>query len=157
MRRARVSAEYVALPRQAEPAHFEIYSVRDQVHWRLLSRNNRDGGQSSAGFADAASCRLGLARLREIVDQLQPQHVLTSDNRWNWSLLLGDEILARSSHSFDRRIRCVSACEWFYRTAPLATIREGLRIVRGGASSRSVGRSTRGLDDNLGFVSSPSA
>ena len=147
-----MTAEPVALPRQAEPAHFEIYSVRDQVHWRLLSRNNRDGGQSSAGFADAAECRLGLARLIEVVDQLQPQHMLTSDNRWNWALLLGDEVLARSSHSFDRRIRCVSACEWFYRTAPLATIREGLRIVRGGAASRSAARPDR-LDDNLGFVS----
>jgi hypothetical protein len=152
-----MTAEFVPLPRQAEPAHFEIYSVRNQVHWRLLSRNNRDGGQSSSGFADAAECRLGLARLMEVVDQLQPQHMLTSDNRWNWALLLGDEVLARSSHSFDRRIRCVSACEWFYRTAPLATIREGLRIVRGGAPSRGAARSARvGLDDNLGFVSSPS-
>jgi hypothetical protein len=151
-----MSAEYIALPRQPEPAHFEIYSVRDEVHWRLLSRNNRDGGQSSTGFADAAACRLGLARLMDVVDHLQPQHVLASGNRWNWALLLGDEVLARSSHSFDRRIRCVSACEWFYRTAPLATIREGLRIVRGGAPSRSVGRPARsGLDDNLGFVSSP--
>jgi hypothetical protein len=115
---------------QAEPAHFEIYSVREAVHWRLLSRNNRDGGQSSYGFADAAACRLGLARLMQVVDQLQPQHVLGRDNRWNWALLLGDEILARSSHSFDRRIRCVAACDWFYRTAPLATIRDGLRVVR---------------------------
>ena len=151
-----MSAEYVALPRPAEPAHFEIYSVRDEVHWRLLSRNNRDGGQSSTGFADAAACRLGLARLIEVADKLQPQHVLTSDNRWNWALLLGDEVLARSSHSFDRRIRCVSACDWFYRTAPLATIRDGLRIVRGGASSRGSARAARGgLDDNLGIVSSP--
>jgi hypothetical protein len=125
-----MSAGYAALPRQAELAHFEIYSVREQVHWRLLSRNNRDGGQSSSGFADAAACRIGLARLREVVGQLQPQHVLARDNRWNWALLLGDEILARSSHSFDRRVRCVAACEWFYRTAPLATIRDGLRVVR---------------------------
>jgi hypothetical protein len=125
-----MSAEYAALPRPPEAAHFEIYSVREQVHWRLLSRNNRDGGQSSGGFADVAACRLGLARLMDVVDQLQPQHVLARDNRWNWALLLGDEILARSSHSFDRRIRCVAACEWFYRTAPLATIRDGLRVVR---------------------------
>jgi hypothetical protein len=152
MRQARVSAEYVALPRQAEPAHFEIYSVRDEVHWRLLSRNNRDGGQSSTGFADAAACRLGLAQLMEVVGQLQPQHVLTSDNRWKWALLLGDEVLARSSHSFDRRLRCVSACEWFYRTAPLATIRDGLRVVRGGGASRAVAPAARG---GLGFVSSP--
>jgi hypothetical protein len=130
-----MSAEYAVLPRSAGPAHFEIYSVRDQVRWRLLSRNNRDGGQSSSGFADAAACRLSISRLRDVVDHLQPQHMLTADNRWNWALLLGDEILARSSHSFDRRIRCVSACEWFYRTAPLATIGDGLRVVRGGAAT----------------------
>jgi hypothetical protein len=152
-----MSAECVPLPRPPEPAHFEIYSVRDEVHWRLLSRNNRDGGQSSSGFADAAACRLGLARLVALVDQLQPQHVLTTDNRWNWALLLGDEILARSSHSFDRRIRCVAACEWFHRTAPLATIREGLRVVRGGAAGRPSGRLGRGTGpgDGPGFVTSP--
>ena len=116
-------------PRQAGPAHFEIFSVRDDVHWRLLSRNNRVGGQSRTGFADAAACRLGIARLLQLLPQLQAQHVLTQ-NRWNWSFVLGDEVLARSSHSFDRRIRCMAASDWFYRTAPLAGIRDGLRVVR---------------------------
>jgi hypothetical protein len=116
-------------PRSAAPAHFEIFSVRAEVHWRLLSRNNRVGGQSRTGFTDAAAARLGIARLLELLPQLQAQHVLTQ-NRWNWSLVLGDEVLARSSHSFDRRIRCIAASEWFYRTAPLAGIRDGLRVVR---------------------------
>lgn len=124
-----MSAEYAQLPTQAAPAHFEIFSLRDEVHWRLLSRNNRVGGQSGAGFADAPVCRLGIARLLDVLPQLQAQHVLTQ-NRWNWAFILGDEILARSSHSFDRRIRCMSASEWFYRTAPLAGIRDGLRVVR---------------------------
>jgi hypothetical protein len=125
-----MTASYVALPRQSEPAHFELFSVRNEVHWRLLSRNNRSGGRSSTGFASAAACKLGIARLVDALAELQPQHVLTADNRWNWALLLGDETLARSSHSFDRRIRCVAACDWFYRTAPEATIRDGLRVVR---------------------------
>jgi hypothetical protein len=116
-------------PRPAGPAHFELFSLRAEVHWRLLSRNNRVGGQSRTGFGDAAACRLGIARLLELLPQLQAQHVLTQ-NRWNWSLVLGDEILARSSHSFDRRIRCIAASDWFYRTAPLAGIRDGLRVVR---------------------------
>jgi hypothetical protein len=124
-----MSAGYAELPTQAAPAHFEIFSLRDEVHWRLLSRNNRVGGQSSAGFADAAACRLGVARLLDVLPELQAQHVLTQ-NRWNWALILGNEVLARSSHSFDRRIRCMAASDWFYRTAPLAGIRDGLRVVR---------------------------
>jgi hypothetical protein len=129
-----VSEEYAEPPRQAGPAHFEIFSVRDQVHWRLLSRNNRDGGQSSTGFADAAACRAGIARMVGLLPQMQAQHLLTKDYRWNWTLLLGDEVLARSSHSFDRRTRCIAACDWFYRAAPLAGIREGLRVVRSSAA-----------------------
>jgi hypothetical protein len=124
-----MSAAEAGPPRQAGPAHFELFSLRAEVHWRLLSRNNRVGGQSRTGFADAAACRLGIARLLELLPQLQAQHVLTQ-NRWNWSLVLGDETLARSSHSFDRRIRCIAASDWFYRTAPLAAISDGLRVVR---------------------------
>jgi hypothetical protein len=129
-----MSEQYAEPPRQAGPAHFEIFSVRDQVHWRLLSRNNRDGGQSSTGFADGPACRAGIARMLELLPQLQAQHLLTTDYRWNWTLLLGDEVLARSSHSFDRRTRCIAACDWFYRAAPLAGIREGLRVVRSSAA-----------------------
>lgn len=125
-----MSEQYADPSRQAGPAHFEIFSVRDQVHWRLLSRNNRDGGQSSIGFADAAACRAGIARMLDVLPQLQTQHLLTQQYRWNWALLLGDEVLARSSHSFDRRTRCIAASEWFYRSAPLAGIRDGLRVVR---------------------------
>jgi len=125
-----MAEQYADPPRQAGPAHFEIFSVRDQVHWRLLSRNNRDGGQSSTGFADAAACRAGIARMLQLLPELQAQHLLTPQYRWNWALLLGDQVLARSSHSFDRRTRCIAACEWFYRSAPLAGIRDGMRVVR---------------------------
>jgi hypothetical protein len=126
-----VSPPHSTVPSQIEPAHFEIFSLRGEVHWRLLSRNNRNGGQSSSGFADVAACQSGIARLIDVLAELRPQYVLTDGKRWEWALALGEEVLARSSHSFDRRIRCVSACEWFYRTAPLATVHDRLRIVRG--------------------------
>jgi len=125
-----MTAECETLPRPALPGYFEIFSLNGLVHWRLLSRNNRDSGQSALPFSDRKSCELGIARLIEAMHDLQTQHTLT-DNRWNWALLLDGEVLARSSHSFDRRIRCVAACDWFRSTAPLAAIRDGQRVVRG--------------------------
>ena len=131
-----MTAECEIIPPRALPGYFEIFTLDDQVHWRLLSRNNRDSGQSALSFADRKSCEFGIARLIEVIDELQPQHMLTN-NRWNWALLLDGQVLARSSHSFDRRIRCAAACDWFRSTAPLAAIRDGQRVARGPRLRRS--------------------
>ncbi len=125
----------VVPPRPAS-GYFEIFSLNGQVHWRLLSRNNRNGGRSITPFPDLESCQLGIARLIEVIPQVRRQQMLTADNRWNWALLLGQQVLARSSQSFDRRIRCAAACEWFCRAAPLATIRAGQRVVGGSRPGR---------------------
>ncbi|HYK27505.1 MAG TPA: hypothetical protein VEV61_06010 [Streptosporangiaceae bacterium] len=130
-----MTAEREVLPAQALPGYFEIFTLHGQVHWRLLSRNNRDSGQSGLPFSDRKACQLGIARMIEVMPELQPQHTLT-DNRWNWALQVDGEVLARSSHSFDRRIRCVAACDWFRSAAPLAAIRDGQRVVRGPRLSR---------------------
>jgi hypothetical protein len=111
-------------------AHFEMYSRgRAGVHWRLLSANNRDSGQSASGFTDIDACRSGLDRLLGLLDELQPMYTLTTGQRWEWTLVLRDVPLARSSRSFDRRLRCGAAIEWFIRTAPLAAIRTTPRVA----------------------------
>jgi len=120
--------------RPREVAHFEMYSLRsgngDGVHWRLLSANNRDSGQSGSGFPDVDACRCAIDKLLELLGVLRPSFTLTADHRWHWTLALNDEVLARSSRSFDRRLRCVAASQWFLRTAPNATIRLTLRVAR---------------------------
>jgi hypothetical protein len=116
-----------ARPRPAG-AHFEIYSrAPGEFHWRLLSANNRDSGQSWASFPDAAACRAGLDSLIELLGRLRPLYTPTADQRWQWALALGDVPLARSSRSFDRRLRCVAACDRFIEVAPLATARTAQR------------------------------
>jgi hypothetical protein len=115
---------------RAWPAHFEMYSLgQDGVHWRLLSANNRGAGRSASSYPDVEACRSGLERLLGVINDLQPSHTLTFDHRWEWQLGNGDTIVARSSHSFDRRLRCVAACDWFIRTAPLAGIHSTLRVT----------------------------
>lgn len=114
-----------------EAAHFEMYSRgRDSVYWRLLSANNRDSGQSGTGFPDADACQSAIARMLSLLSELRAVYTLTADHRWHWTLALSDEVVARSSRSFDRRLRCVSASEWFRRVAPGAAIRTGLRVAR---------------------------
>jgi hypothetical protein len=109
--------------------HFELYSVGPTVRWRLLAANNRDSGQSALGYADADACRAGLASLLDMIGELQPHFARTAGQRWQWQLALGDQALARSSRSFDRRPRCEAACEWFIRMAPVAAIGTTLRVV----------------------------
>ncbi len=109
--------------------HFEIYSRGQQVHWRLLSANNRDSGQSASSFPDVDACRSALGELLDLLDELRPLYTLTADHRWDWTLARNDVVLARSSRSFDRRLRCIAASEWFLRTAPAAVVRTALRIV----------------------------
>jgi hypothetical protein len=112
-------------------AHFEMYSLRGTVRWRLLSANNRDTGQSAAGFATADECRAELEKMLEVIGELQPLHTVTANQRWEWQLVLGDVVIARSSRSFDRRLRCEAACHWFIRVAPAAAINDSLRVVLG--------------------------
>lgn len=111
--------------------HFEMYLLDQTVRWRLLSANNRDSGQSAESFADAESCRAALDHLLAVIKELQPLHSLTADQRWEWKLSLGNVVLARSSRSFDRRLRCEAACDWFVRMAPSAAISSTLRVVLG--------------------------
>jgi hypothetical protein len=103
---------------------------QDGVHWRLLSANNRDSGQSGSGFPDVDACRSAIDRLLDLIRDLRPLYTLAPDHRWHWTLALNDEILAKSSRSFDRRLRCVAASQWFLRAAPNATVRAALRVAR---------------------------
>jgi hypothetical protein len=118
--------------RPREIAHFEMYSLRSasEVHWRLLSANNRDSGQSGSGYPDVEACRGAIDKLLEVLATARPSYTLTADHRWHWTLAHGDEVLARSSRSFDRRLRCVAASQWFLQAAPSATIRTTLRVAR---------------------------
>jgi hypothetical protein len=106
-----------------------MYSLSQTVRWRLLSANNRDSGQSPVGYPDADSCRAGLDHLLTVIGELQPVHILAKGQRWEWQLALGGVVLAKSSRSFDRRLRCDAACAWFIQMAPLAAIGVNLRVV----------------------------
>lgn len=110
-------------------AHFDIYSLGQVVRWRLLAANNRDSGQSAVGYADAEACREALARLLGALAELQTHHLRTPDQRWQWQLALGHEVLAQASRSFDRRHQCETASTWFIRMAPLAVIGTTNRVV----------------------------
>jgi hypothetical protein len=115
---------------RAGPGHFEMYSLgQGGVHWRLLSANNRSAGRSASSYPDVEACRSGLERLLSVIKDLQPSHLLSLDHRWEWQLANGDTMVARSSHSFDRRLRCVAACDWFIRMAPLAGIPNTVRVI----------------------------
>jgi hypothetical protein len=117
-------------PARVGGPHFEIYSRgQDGVHWRLLSANNRDGGHSGSGFPDFDACRTALDELLGLLGELRPTYNLTADHRWDWTLVRNDLVLARSARSFDRRLRCMAASEWFLETAPTAVIRSALRIA----------------------------
>ena len=110
--------------------HFEIYSRgQAQVHWRLLSANNRDSGQSGSGFPSVEACKSALNDLLGLLGELRPQYTLTANHRWDWTLIREGVVLARSSRSFDRRLRCIAASEWFLRTAPVAVIGAALRVI----------------------------
>ena len=110
--------------------HFEIYSRGPgQVYWRLLSANNRDSGQSGSGFPHVEACQSALTELLGLLAELRPQYTLTANHRWDWTLVRDDVVLARSSRSFDRRLRCIAASEWFLRTAPVAVIGAVLRVI----------------------------
>jgi hypothetical protein len=116
-------------------AHFELYVLHGTVRWRLLSANNRDTGQSAGGFATVEACRAELDRMLRVIGELQPLHTVTANQRWEWRLALGDVVLARSSRSFDRRLRCAAACDWFIRVAPAAAISDSPRVVHGRSQS----------------------
>jgi hypothetical protein len=128
--RADISARYGL---QARPVHvtthFDFYSVGHLVRWRLLAANNRDSGQSAVGYPSADACREALARLLGSLGELQAHHLRTPDQRWQWQLALGDEVLAQASRSFDRRHQCETACLWFIRMAPVAAIGATIRVV----------------------------
>jgi hypothetical protein len=110
--------------------HFEIYSRNQgQVRWRLLSANNRDSGQSGSSFPDVEACLSALNELLGLLGELRPQYTLTANHRWDWTLIRDEVVLARSSRSFDRRLRCIAASEWFLRTAPVAVIGAVLRVI----------------------------
>lgn len=118
----------VTRPRAGRP-HFEMYSINQLVRWRLLSANNRDSGQSPVGYPDAETCRAGLDYLLSVIGDLQPVHMLAKGQRWEWQLVLDGAVLAKSSRSFDRRLRCDAACAWFVQMAPMAAIGVNLRVV----------------------------
>jgi hypothetical protein len=109
--------------------HFEIYSVGPSVRWRLLAANNRDSGQSAVSYPDADACRAGLAGFLDALGELEPHLVSIAGQVWQWRLALGDQVLAQSSRSFDRRLRCEAACDWFVRMAPVAAIGTTLRVA----------------------------
>jgi hypothetical protein len=118
------------VPARAGVPHFEIYSRGPEgVHWRLLSANNRDSGHSGSSFPDVDACRTALGELLGLLGELRPTYTLTAEHRWDWTLAHHDVVLARSARSFDRRLRCMAASEWFLHTAPAAVIRTALRIA----------------------------
>jgi hypothetical protein len=93
----------------------------DGVHWRLLSANKRDIGHSGSGFPDVAAGLADLETMLAHLADLKPVYSFKGQ-RWSWALGLEEQVLAKSSRSFDRRVRCVAACERFIRTAPLAMV-----------------------------------
>jgi hypothetical protein len=113
---------------QSAGLYFQTYAPtgrRGSVRWRLLSGNNRDMGRGALDYPDLESCVLGLKEIVHRIDALEKKIMPAGDNRWQWQMLLDDEVVAVSGHAFDRRVRCEMSSTRFMQLAPLADFRGG--------------------------------
>jgi hypothetical protein len=125
----------------ASRAQFQIYSlgVTGCVRWRLLGRNNRDLGRGADEYSDVDAARAGITQTQRTLDTLERSVVRVNGSGWIWRLGLDGRTLVSSTHAFDRRIRCVCACQLFVELASDADIRDGLLMSTWNAEAPLVG------------------
>lgn len=95
--------------------HVQLFAETDHdvVRWRLLGGNNRELGRGRESFADPESCWLVIKQLQTDADDVQPTIRRVGSHSWSWQLMRGDDVIAESSHAYDRRIRCEQAMAHF--------------------------------------------
>jgi hypothetical protein len=107
------------------------------VRWRLLGGNNRDLGRGCLDYPDAATCLAGLRATLTDLALLEPAMLRAEHGRWVWRLRKAGEDVVVSGHPFDRKLRCVEACDRFLRLSPSAEIHDDAVVMsRGGHAFR---------------------
>ncbi len=101
-------------------------------NWRLLAANNRETGRGTSLHLDERACRDEIRRLQCASHRLVARARRASLGRWSWELALDDVVVAASTHTFDRMIRCeqvVATVAARLAAAPIAAgvIDSGLR------------------------------
>lgn len=111
----------------AGKSHLQLFVLAPSalVTWRLLSGNNREIGRAVDGFEDAESTRLAIKQAQAQLDELVTKVRRVASNHWGWELLTAHGPLVRSSHRFDRLIRCEQGAAQFrlqFAEAPVGAV-----------------------------------
>lgn len=118
----------------APAAVVQLYASRPAgpVRWRLLGANHRDLGRGAHDFMNGAQCLEAVQMLARRLDQAAPSLSRAADGRWTWRLVLDGGVVARSSHGFDRRLRCSDAVRRFIRLTAVAQLRPEVVVLEHG-------------------------
>jgi hypothetical protein len=108
--------------------HVQLFTLRPrpEVHWRLLSGNNREVGRGAEMYADVEAAIVAIKQFQLRVVELVPQVGRASPNHWRWTLSLAATTVVASGHPFDRQIRCKQALAQFLSLFSSAPIGDGL-------------------------------
>ncbi|MBV9593888.1 MAG: hypothetical protein JO147_08875 [Actinobacteria bacterium] len=109
---------------EAGRAHFQMYAAdaRSDVHWRLLSANNRDLGRGVVGYRDPESCLLSIKLIVISLDGLEMQVRRRESSEWRWTLGTDGEAIVVGAHGYDRQVRCHQAVRQFLDCASTASV-----------------------------------
>jgi hypothetical protein len=93
------------------------------VMWRLLSGNNRELGRSAKAFGDLESAVAGVMKTRAGVRLLDSRIVHeVRPSQWSWVMDIDDEVVARSSRSYQRLRECHYSLAGFLESLPRAVV-----------------------------------
>lgn len=125
--------------------------VEPTYSWRLIGANNRPIGRSAVGYADLASC-MAVVQLISTLDLAGCLKLLVDVDTglWNWRLHLGDQALALSARSYQRKRECVYSAESFAAIAATATVPVSLDEISLISPLRSGGRGPVPTQERLG-------
>jgi uncharacterized protein YegP (UPF0339 family) len=112
-REHRVPARFVFLSEAGRSGDFSEGSQRQpRVAWRILAANNRSMARSPRVYESLSSCFAAAKSLSER-GRSATMTFESRGSRWTWSLAADREILAISTHEYQRRIECVRAARQF--------------------------------------------
>lgn len=105
-----------------------------RVGWRLLAANNRDVARAAIAYGDVTAC---LDAIRTVQGSLALCSGIVSIGasaggraEWAWRLRLGNDDLAVSSRTYQRRVQCEAAYELFVSLAPDAELADVPAMLR---------------------------
>lgn len=111
---------------------FQLYRTGDGsfLWWRLISPNGRVLGCTTTPEPTMVEVRALIKTVINSADDLVASLRLTPDHRWQWTLSLDQQAVARGAGSHDRHLRCEMAWRRFVLAAPLAEIDDEVHVFR---------------------------